>query len=202
MEKLFRNSHVKLHEFMYWLFDMSTAAANDLWKQILEWMEMIVDYGDFWQKVNPDELMIPFPKAAKGNTRKLPKPFKRAVVKAYCSGKLGKSGAQVVRMAKRFRHMKVGTGGLGLQEESANKWAEPEMRTYLHDCFQKFARALQPVYSLSWDGTRLSGLDHIFGTFFSPSSQVACWSPPIAPRILILKHAKSAPVQGAKTDCY
>ena len=81
-------------------------------------------------------------------------------------------------MMKRFRHMQ----GPSVRDVVGNKWAEESMRTYLHECRQKFFRAIQQVYSLSWDGTRLSGWEHIFGTFYAPSARLACWSPPMVPR--------------------
>ena len=131
-ETLFPNKHVKIDEFMYWLYDLGKGPWSQLLRHILDWIGLMVDYGSCWDKLDDDKLMVPMAVGVKGCSRKLPRSFKKQVVSMYSKGKGFKSGSHAVKMMKWFRHMR----GPSLRDAVGNKRAEESMRTYLHECKQ------------------------------------------------------------------
>ena len=75
----------------------------------------------------------------------------------------------------KFRMMTGMTG-------DANRWSEPVMREYYFETQSVMTSCIHPVYCISIDATRLSEKDMLFGSVYSPSSQVAAWCTPIVPR--------------------
>ena len=88
-----------------------------------------------------------------------------------------KSGHHVLQMIKRFKR------GFQMKAlKAANNRVNPTMASCLAAI--KLHIGIEPggVYSLSWDGTRLSGMDVLFSTMFVHGK--ASWCPPIVPRWL------------------
>ena len=105
--------------------------------------------------------------------------LKEAVARAAAAGKLGRSGAKVLELVKRFKYFNQ---NLGMNFKSGNQWVEPTMRKYLGELQRQMTGAHHPIYSIAWDASRLSGLDLLFATVYAPHIRRAAWCPPMAPR--------------------
>ena len=86
-----------------------------------------------------------------------------------------KSGHHVLQMMKWFKR------GFQMKAlKAANNWVNPTMASYLAAIKLHTRIELGGVHSLSWDGTKLSGMDVLFSTMFAHGK--ASWCPPIVPR--------------------
>ena len=65
---------------------------------------------------------------------------------------------------------------------TGNKWSEPLAFQYLHTLQETFRFMLDrvPIFSLAWDATRLSHMDVLATTIYSPLLNLAGWCPPQA----------------------
>ena len=64
--------------------------------------------------------------------------------------------------------------------KAANNWMNPTMASYLTAITLHIGIELGGVCSVSWGGTRLSGMDVLFSTMLVHGK--AFWCPPIVPR--------------------
>ena len=108
---------------------------------------------------------------------------KRSGCQEAARGKLGRSGAKILELVKRFRYHNKNAP---LRFNIGNTWVEPTLRRYLGQLQLEMRQADQPIYSISWDATRLSGKDLLFSTMYAPSARLACWCPPMVPVLVVL----------------
>ena len=112
----------------------------------------------------------------KGEARKISGGLKHKIASMAAQGHVFHSGAAVVAgmelLGKRFMAC----------AKTGNKWSEPLAFQYLHTLPDTFRIRLDgvPIYSLSWDATRLSHLDVLATTSYNPGLDLAGWCPPQA----------------------
>ena len=164
-----------LIDFIFWLDNIKSEKARRLIQQIIYWLSIIFDFGAWWDFIDEDILNIPIVKGPQRvRTSSMPLRFKEHVSRTAAAGQGFTSGAHVMSMCKKLK-MNFAIKSF----KSGNDWADPMMARYYAECQSVMQGFMDKVYSLSWDGTRLSGKDYLFGTLYACGK--ACWAPPIAP---------------------
>ena len=161
----------KFGNILIWLDGLHDEKADNLHRQILLWLQVVGDYDCFWDRVSADPLAVALHTTRKGMARIIPTLLKEAVAREAARGKLGRSGAKILELVKRFRfHNK----NAPLRFNIGNTRVEPTLRRYLGQLQLEMRQADQPIYPISWDATRLSGKDLLFSTMYAPSARLAC----------------------------
>ena len=113
---------------------------------------------------------------AEGEGKAILPTAKHAVATLAAAGKVFHPPAAVIKgmelLGKQFiASVKAGNG-----------WTEPLAFRYLHQLRETFLleKAEVPIYSLSWDATRLSSLDILAPSIYNPGLGLAGWCPPQA----------------------
>ena len=172
------HSCVKLGDFISWLPTIGSQPGKALQKQLVGWVQIIADYDGVWEGLNSDLLQLALHSSQGGRARRIPTQLKDAVAREAASGKLARSGQKVLAMMKRMR-IRVLT--VPFDCRIGNTWTEVPMRKYWGQVQVEMAGVEHQVWDITWDGTRLSGLDFIFSSMYSPSLRKACWNPPWHP---------------------
>ena len=168
----------KVGNLLCWLDGMKNQPATDLLRKNIVWLQVTAEYGDWWDGLSDDPLDSSLHAGQSGKARRTSHKFREAVAREAAQGEHGRSGKKVLKLIKRFRHYKK---DVPFADAVANRWVEPSVRRYWGQLQVVMQSATQPVYSLAWDATRLSGDDLLFSSMYAPSVQKACWCAPKAP---------------------
>ena len=113
----------------------------------------------------------------KGRSLRVPMAYKQKVANIAAAGDGFKSCRAVVKGARM-----LGRPLPGIREKAANAWVAHLAYLYrskLQDvCF--INNLLVPIILIAWDATRLSSLDSLVSTIYSPFRELAGWCPPHA----------------------
>ena len=142
---------------------------------LLTTLACIIDYSGVLQAASDDPFDQPHLIGRQGRARRVCYAYKNKVANIAATGDIFRSGRAVIRGAKIFGRSLPATG-----EASANKWVAPLCYRYLHRLQEVFllSNLIVPILSLAWDATRMSGLDTLVSTVYSPFLDVAGWCPP------------------------
>ena len=168
----------KLGDFIVWLHQLGNDNARRLLRALVSWIQLIADYGDYWDGLGSDPLHIPVPQTQSGRARRVPARLKEAVARTAAAGDHGRSGAKVLKNLKKF------SGVVDMVADAVgNTWTEPSMRRYLGATQGVMGSVVDKIYSLSWDATRLSGKDLLFASMWTSEGQIASWCSPMVPTV-------------------
>ena len=171
---------VGLRQVLCYLIGRVNPEAQAIFWSIIFWIGRCIDLSESVGSATQDSMAMPDLVGVKGRSLKIPERFKRRVVELAAAGDVFKSGHGVLRGRKLMgvlqRHKDVGEHSA----KSGNKWIAPHTMKYLGMTRDVFAlsAAKEPVYSVAWDATRLSGLETLCATMYMPSKALACWLPP------------------------
>ena len=152
--------------------------ARAMMKHIMVWIEQFIEICKVWEEADDNPLNTPIlqgPRAA----RRIPKTFKEEVVRQASRGKGLKSGGHLLELLTRLKIRRFWTGFKSSGQ--GNRWSDTTMARYLIAVVRAFSNVEYPLYSASWDGTRLSGKDMMFCTIYNHGVGKACWCPPQVP---------------------
>ena len=167
---------VNVANFVFWLYEAQLPEADVMYWQFVRWLAFLVERTRWSEEINTDPFTAP---AVSGESKKkscrIAEALKDCVAEAAAEGKIGRSAHQVVEAAKRFR-------GLS-QLASYGGWVEKWREVWQSKCWEAgkvvFRAEDERVLSLAMDGCRLSGLDVLVSTAYSPAAGVGLWLPPM-----------------------
>ena len=169
---------------MYFLYHFGEQATDVLFWQLLRWCAFVVERSRWSQDVTTDPFDAPAVSGSTGlRARRIPVALKEAVAEEAASGKVGRSARSVIVAAQRFKGVTqlAHCGGWG------GKWREIWLSRYLNLGRTVFRQENERVLSLAMDGVRISGMDALISTVFSPHSSVAMWLPPMVTAYCIMQ---------------
>ena len=107
-------------------------------------------------------------------SRPMPAAKKYKIALIAAEGRLARSGRAACEILQELR-----PGFTMKNVRSGNNWISGLSLQYLHklQCTFKF-ETCEPVYSLSWDATRLSKRDTLVCTIYNADLDLAGWVPP------------------------
>ena len=144
--------------------------ARQLLKQILLWLGMMLDFGDWIVSMDQNPLVTPVHQGPH-KTRHLPERFKEGVARSAAGGDGSHSGRHLLHMMQKFG---IATG---VAETTGNTWDWKSLSRYFACCQSWFRSVPDPIFSIAMDGTTLSGKSFLFSTMYSCGK--ACWCPPM-----------------------
>ena len=168
---------VQLRFLLKWLMGKADKAAETLMRGIIFWISAVIEASAKIVSASDDPFDEPVLTGVKGRTLKRSQRKKVKVVKLGMQGDIFHSCRAVVRGLKILTK---GGEDYGISDKSANKWTVPYIYQYVRhlQIVFVFSSNLVPVYSISWDATRLSKLDVLVSTVYDCGKQVAAWCPP------------------------
>ena len=96
------------------------------------------------------------------------------MAKIAAKSRLLRSGRAVAEALQLLRNDQE-----GFETLSANKWVAKLAWQYLHNAQAIIKLGLsEPIYSISWDATRLSKRDTLIATLYNAMLDKAIWCPP------------------------
>ena len=167
---------IRLRCLLSWLLGKRDGVATSMcWSMIFN-IAWAIEHSDEVRYCSSNPLDAPVFMGPKWKARKISQPHKHAIATIAAAGKVYHSPAAVIQgmdlLGKKFiASFKTG-----------NRWTEPLAFRYLHVMQETFAfeKAEVPIYSLSWDATRLSWLDTLATALYNPGLCLAGWCPPQA----------------------
>ena len=173
--------NIPLAALLLWLFSLPLAASQTLMWQVLRWVGFFLDRQGWVEKLSYDPLDAPGLMGPSGRkVLRIPASTKAAVCRIAAAGDGARSNAKVLRLHKRMCKTLLSKSSAS----AANTWMEDYMAHYWTHVRDSFRSVEDKVFSLAWDGVKVSGMDVLVSTVYSSCLSQAAWLPPMAPRIM------------------
>jgi hypothetical protein len=168
------NVSVQIHTLLKWLFGKTSSLFANLFWQLLVYVSCMVDLTGAVAESSADALDLPQPVGPMGRAARMPQAKKHLMAKIAAKSRLLRSGRAVAEALQLLRNDQEGFATL-----SANKWVAKLAWQYLHNAQAIMKLGLsEPIYSISWDATRLSKRDTLIATLYNSMLDKAIWCPP------------------------
>ena len=161
--------------FIFWLDQINNPKARELLRQLLLWLGMLFDFGDWIDQMDSNPLETPLHKGPV-RVRRIPLRFKEAIARTAARGDGFHSGRHMLhtmqhfRLAQAIKSMKAG-----------NTWDDQTLSRYFTIATNWMRTVFDPVYSIAMDATTLSAKEFLFATMYAAGK--ACCCPPMVPRV-------------------
>ena len=160
---------------------MTGSAAISLFWCIVFNLAWAIEHATEIVTASDNPLEAPVFVGPKGKQRKLSSGQRHKVATLAARSKVFHSGAAVIEgmelLGKKFMRC----------AKTGNKWSEPLAFQYLHTLQETFRieQGGVPIFSLSWDATRLSHMDVLATAIYNPFLDLAAWCPPQASLVIL-----------------
>ena len=170
------NVAVKLIALLSWLYGKSSSLFSTPFWQLLHWMCFMIDQSGVVDAATSDPLLTAAPRGPTGRKLARPQAFKFKVATIAAQGKIARSGRGLMQIMQELL-----PGFEGERPESAKRYLAQLSWQYLHKLRRvyEFGKCV-PIYSVSWDATRLSKRDTLIATIYNAALNLAAWMPPQA----------------------
>ena len=167
---------IRLRCLLSWLLGKREGGASSQCWSIIFNRAWAIEHSQEVRDCSTNPLDAPVFMGPNGKARQISRPHKHAVATLAAAGKVFHSPGAVIKGMELLGKTFIASIKTG------NKWTEPLAFRYLHQLQETFIfeKAEVPIYSLSWDATRLSSLDALATAIYNPGLCLAGWCPPQA----------------------
>ena len=165
---------MRLVTLLQWLHGKTSALFTTPFWQMMVWLAFMIDHSNVLTIASADPLDFPAHVGPRGGSMRLHAAKRHNIVMIAAEGRLARSGRAACEILQELR-----PGFTMKNVRSGNNWISGLSLQYLHklQCTFKFDTC-EPVYSLSWDATRLSKRDTLVCTIYNADLDMAGWVPP------------------------
>ena len=168
------NVAIEIHALLKWLFSKTSSCFANLFWQLLCSISCAMEMSDAVVGASANAMELPVPMGPQGKAMRIPNAEKDMMANIAARSRLLRSGQAVADVLHLLREDQGKFESL-----SANKWVSVLSRQYLHliETAMTFG-VTEPIYSISWDASRLSKRDTRIATLYNSELDLPVWCPP------------------------
>eukprot|EP00969_Alexandrium_andersonii_P071227 3144646-Alexandrium_andersonii.AAC.1 len=167
MEAAGSERRVPLAPLLWWLFRFATMPTRYVARSLFCWIGWLLQAGALWGGASDDAICDAPVAMGPMKARRLDRGLLQAMGRAMGQGSLGSTPGRLAVAIGRFRRWRVQKAN----SNAAQQGMLLNLRAYKEFGRRAFCPELEPIVSLSCDGTRMGGKDTLYACLWAPGQE-------------------------------